>query len=171
VLTQIGYDLTTAIMDLRLDAARTVAIDVLTGQKLLTGGPLTLMATPATAPSVRDGVHAALAQTKLPVFVINDSPGFVAQRIVAHIINVACQIAQRQVATPADIDKSAKLGLAYPHGPLEWGDMLGPKRVLHILEQLESFYGEPRYRPSPWLKRRAILGLSLLTPDSVAQAV
>jgi 3-hydroxybutyryl-CoA dehydrogenase len=127
-----------------------------------------MMVTPATSPVVRDGVHAALGLSKLPVFVINDSPGFVAQRVVAHIINVACQIAQRQVATPADIDKSAKLGLAYPHGPLSWGDQVGPKRVLHILDCLESFYGEPRYRPSPWLKRRAMLGLSLLVPDSVA---
>jgi 3-hydroxybutyryl-CoA dehydrogenase len=162
LLTQIGYDLTTAITDLKLDATRTVAVDVLFG---VDKGPLTLMVTPATSPKVSAGVHAALAASKLPVFVINDSPGFVAQRVVAHIINVACQIAQRQVAAPADIDRSAKLGLAYPHGPLSWGDQLGPKRVLHILECLESFYGEPRYRPSPWLKRRAMLGLSLLSPE------
>jgi 3-hydroxybutyryl-CoA dehydrogenase len=163
LLTPIGYDLTTAIVDLKLDATRTVAVDVLFG---VDKGPLTLMASPATSPAVMNGVHAALAAGRLPVFVINDSPGFVAQRVVAHIINVACQIAQRQVATPADIDKSAKLGLAYPHGPLTWGDQLGPKRVLHILDCLETFYREPRYRPSPWLKRRAMLGLSLLTPDA-----
>jgi 3-hydroxybutyryl-CoA dehydrogenase len=170
VLTQIGYDLTTAIIDLKLNPARTVAIDVLFGTD--DGGehrarprPLTMMVTPATSAAVRDGVHAALAATKLPVFVINDSPGFVAQRIVAHLINVSCQIAQRQIASPADIDRSAKLGLAYPHGPLAWGDQLGPKRVLGILDCLHAFYQEPRYRPSPWLKRRAMLGLSLLTPD------
>jgi 3-hydroxybutyryl-CoA dehydrogenase len=164
LLTQIGYDLTTAIVDLKLDASRAVAVDVLFG---VNKGPLTMMVTPATSPVVRDAVHAALGLSKLPVFMINDSPGFVAQRVVAHIINVACQIAQRQVATPADIDKSAKLGLAYPHGPLAWGDQLGPKRVLHILDCLEAFYGEPRYRPSPWLKRRAMLGLSLRTHDSI----
>jgi len=38
--------------------------------------------------------------------------------------------------------------------------------VLEILERLQSFYGDPRYRPSPWLKRRALLGLSLLTPEN-----
>jgi 3-hydroxybutyryl-CoA dehydrogenase len=164
LLTQIGYDLTTAIVDLQLDASRSVAVDVLFG---VDKGPLTMMVTPATLPALRDSAHAALAASKLPVFVINDSPGFVAQRVVAHVINVACQIAQRQVAMPADIDKSAKLGLAYPHGPLAWGDQLGPKRVLHILDCLETFYGEPRYRPSAWLKRRAMLGLSLLMPDSI----
>jgi 3-hydroxybutyryl-CoA dehydrogenase len=37
--------------------------------------------------------------------------------------------------------------------------------VLEVLERLQSFYGDPRYRPSPWLKRRASLGLSLSTPE------
>jgi hypothetical protein len=76
--------------------------------------------------------------------VINDSPGFIAQRIVAHIVNVGCQIAQRRIAAPADIDKGARLGLSYPHGPLAWGDRIGPARVLFILERLAAFYGAPR---------------------------
>ena len=38
--------------------------------------------------------------------------------------------------------------------------------VLTILERLHAFYGDPRYRPSPWLKRRAMLGVSLLTPEA-----
>ena len=93
--------------------------------------------------------------------VINDSPGFVAQRVVAMIVNIGCGVAQRAIATPADIDKGTKLGLGYPFGPLEWGDRLGAGRVLHILQRLQAFYGEPRYRPNPWLKRRVALGLPL----------
>ena len=58
------------------------------------------------------------------------------------------------------------LGLGYPQGPLAWGDALGPRIVLNVLESLQQFYGDPRYRPSPWLKRRALLGVSLLTPES-----
>ena len=57
------------------------------------------------------------------------------------------------------------MGLSYPFGPLEWGDRLGARRVLAILERLQTFYGEPRYRPSPWLKRRAALALPLATPE------
>jgi 3-hydroxybutyryl-CoA dehydrogenase len=38
--------------------------------------------------------------------------------------------------------------------------------VLQILENMYAFYGDPRYRPSPWLKRRALLGVSLLTPEA-----
>ncbi len=161
MITPIGYDVTTAIYDLKLDGKRTVAMDVVFG----VDGPRTLMVTPATAPAMRDAAHGLLAADGGGVVVINDSPGFIAQRIVAHIINVGCQIAQRGVASPQDIDKGAKLGLAYPMGPLAWGDKLGPVRVCFMLERLHAFYGEPRYRPSPWLKRRAQLGLSLLTPD------
>ena len=49
-----------------------------------------------------------------------------------------------------------------------WPDLLArlqPARVLEILEALHAFSGDPRYRPSPWLKRRALLGVSLLHPE------
>lgn len=161
LLTPVGYDVTTAVAELKFDAARTVATDVLFGLK----GPRTLMVTPATSPAIRDRAHALLAIDDQPVVVISDSPGFVAQRIVAQIVNVACNIAQRGIAAPADIDKGAKLGLGYPFGPLEWGDRLGAKRILFVLERLHAFYQEPRYRPSPWLKRRVALGLPLIHPD------
>lgn len=161
VVTPIGWDLTTATVDLKLDAARTVAVDVLFGMK----GPRTLMVSPATNPAARDAAHGLLAADGQPVVVINDSPGFVAQRVVAQIVNIACGVAQRGIATPADIDKGTKLGLGYPFGPLEWGDRIGANRVLFILQRLAAFYGEPRYRASPWLKRRAALGLPLSAPD------
>jgi 3-hydroxybutyryl-CoA dehydrogenase len=81
------------------------------------------------------------------------------------IVNVACGVAQRGIATPADIDKATQLGLGYPFGPLAWGDRIGPARILFILQRLHSFYGEPRYRPNAWIKRRAALGLSLQAPE------
>ena len=79
--------------------------------------------------------------------------------------NYPHRIAQRGIGTPADIDKGAKLGLGYPFGPIEWGDRIGPKRILFVLERLQAFYQEPRYRPSPWLKRRVMLGLPLSAPE------
>jgi 3-hydroxybutyryl-CoA dehydrogenase len=161
VLTPIGCDLTSAILDCKLEAARAVAIDTLFGMQ----GPRTLMVTPATDPEFREAAHGLFAADGQPVIVINDSPGFIAQRVVAMIVNIACGVAQRGIAVPADIDKATKLGLSYPFGPLEWGDRLGARRVLAILERLQTFYGEPRYRPSPWLKRRAALALPLATPE------
>jgi 3-hydroxybutyryl-CoA dehydrogenase len=161
VITPIGYDVTTAVAELKLDGKRTVAVDVLFGMK----GPRELMVTPATSPQVREAARGLLGSDGQPVIVVNDSPGFVAQRIVAMIVNVGCQIVQRGIATPADIDKAVKLGLGYPYGPLEWGDRIGPGRICSILERLQTFYGEPRYRVSPWLKRRVALGLPLSAPE------
>ena len=86
--------------------------------------------------------------------------------MVAHIVNIACDIAQQGIATPHDIDRAVTLGLGYRQGPLAMGDAIGAGTILAILESLQNFYGDPRYRPSPWLKRRARLGVSLLTPDT-----
>lgn len=95
------------------------------------------------------------------VSVIRDSVGFVAQRVLAMVVNLACDIAQQRIASPEDIDQAVRLGLGYPQGPLAWGDSLDPRRLLTILERMVSVTNDPRYRPSPWLRRRAQLGLSL----------
>jgi 3-hydroxybutyryl-CoA dehydrogenase len=81
-------------------------------------------------------------------------------------VNVGCDIAQQGIAEPNDIDTAVTLGLGYPKGPLALGDSIGSDNVLTILEELYEFYGDPRYRPSPWLKRRALLNMSLLTKHS-----
>ena len=53
------------------------------------------------------------------------------------------------------------LGLGYPMGPLAMGDRWGPTNVLEVLFNMGTVYGDPRYRPSPWLRRRGAIGLSL----------
>lgn len=157
-----GDDATTTALALNLDPKRTVAVDTINGLK----GRRTLMTTPVTEPAQRDAAHALLASDGVPVSCIHDSPGFVTQRVVAMMVNLGCDIAQQRIAGPADIDTGVKLGLGYPEGPLALGDKIGPQTVLTILERLHAFYGDPRYRPSPWLKRRALLGVSLLTPEA-----
>ena len=157
----LGHDATTTALQLNLDPARTVAVDPLFGF----GKRRTLMTTPVTRPEARDAAHALLASDGVPVSVIRDSAGFVAQRVVAHIVNVGCDIVQQRIATPEDLDSAVVLGLNYPRGPLAMGDAVGAPRILAILEAMHAFYLEPRYRPSPWLKRRAGLGISLLTPE------
>ncbi|TIS04306.1 MAG: 3-hydroxyacyl-CoA dehydrogenase, partial [Mesorhizobium sp.] len=56
---------------------------------------------------------------------------------------------------------AVRLGLGYPHGPLEWGNKLGPARILRILDTIHDRTRDPRYRASLWLRRRAELGLAL----------
>lgn len=160
VLAPIGEDATCAALAQGLDPSRTVAIDPLT-----LGPRRTLMRTPLTAPEVLAGAHALFAADGSCVTVIRDSPGFVAQRIMAVIVNIGCEIAQQRIARPEDIDRGVELGLGYPRGPLRLGDHIGPRRVLGVLDGLYRFYGDPRYRPSPWLKRRALLGVSLRHAD------
>ncbi|HEV2036976.1 MAG TPA: 3-hydroxyacyl-CoA dehydrogenase, partial [Candidatus Eremiobacteraceae bacterium] len=157
-----GRDATTAALDERLDPRRTVALDTLFDMSR----HRTLMTTSVTERYWRDAAKNMLAADGVPVHVIHDSPGFVVQRTVAHVINIACDIAQQRIATPEDIDLAVRIGLAYPAGPLAWGDAIGPPRLLRILKELARSYGDPRYRPSLWLSRRARLGVSLLTPEA-----
>jgi len=159
LLAPLGRDATSQAASLGLDPSRAVAIDPLFGPAMA-GGRLTVMGTPATLPHMGDRVVAWLAASR-PVTVIADSPGFVAQRTLATIVNIACDLAQQGIATPADIDLGARLGLGYPRGPLQWGDAIGAAYVLRILDALHGFTGDPRYRASPWLRRRVALGLPL----------
>ena len=161
LVAPLGTDASSTALALGLDPRRTVAVDPLFGF----AKRRTLMSTPVTTKEARDAAHALLASDGTPVSVIRDSAGFVAQRVVAHIVNVGCDIAQQRIATPEDLDRAVMLGLGYPKGPLAMGDAAGPARILAVLEGMHDFYKEPRYRPSPWLVRRARLGLSLLTPE------
>lgn len=162
LVTPYGDDATGCAVEQGLDAKRTVAVDTLFPMVKRR----TIMTTPVTDPAYRDAAQGLLASDGVPVTVIKDSPGFIAQRVVAMIVNIGCHLAQSRTAAPADIDKGATLGLNYPHGPMAFGDALGPAKVLKVLNNMMKLYADPRYRPNLWLTRRARLGVSLLTPDS-----
>jgi 3-hydroxybutyryl-CoA dehydrogenase len=153
-----GEDVSTCVEREGLDAARTIGIDTLTD----CAGRLTLMSNPATGKALAAQARALFSQSGQPVTLIEDSTGFIVQRVLATIVNIGCDIVQQGVCSPADLDSAVALGLGYPRGPLAWGDHLGARRVLGILQNLHRTSGDPRYRPSPWLARRAQLGLSLL---------
>lgn len=158
LLAPYGLDATRAARLFATDPARTVCIDPLLNSRRYR----TLMLTPATRVDMRDAAHALLARDGVGVSVINDSVGFVAQRVLAMIVNLAADIVQQRIASVDDLEEGVRRGLGYPQGPLAWGDSLGAKRLLTILERMTELTGDPRYRPGPWLRRRADLGLSLL---------
>ena len=162
IVTPLGQDATTCAVAEQLDPHRTIAFDTLFG----TTTHRTLMATPVTTHAMREAALGLFQADGVPASLIRDSAGLVAQRVIAHIVNIACDIAQQGIATPVDIDRAVTLGLGYRQGPLAMGDAMGPGTLLALLEALQDFYGDPRYRPSPWLKRRARLGVSLLTTDT-----
>jgi len=164
VVTPLGLDATTCALEEGLDASRVVAIDTLLPFEATKRR--TLMTTPATSAAMREAAHGLFGSDGVPVTVIRDSAGFVAQRMVSCIVNIASDIAQQRIATPGDIDLAVNLGLGYPKGPLALGDAIGPQLVLETLRNMERLTGDMRYRPSPWLWRRAGLGLSLLAEEA-----
>jgi 3-hydroxybutyryl-CoA dehydrogenase len=161
IVTPLGDDATTCCVNEHLDGRRTVGVESLFDH----GRRRVVMTTPATDAEYLAMACGLFGATGTPVSVIRDSAGMVTQRVVAHIINIACDIAQQGIAEPADIDRAVTLGLGYPAGPLAWGDSIGPAIVAAILKNLELQTGDPRYRPSPWLQRRAMLRLSLLRKE------
>ena len=160
LVAPLGFDITTVAVVERLDPARTVGIDLLASD--LATKRRVLAVNPATRRDMRDAAHALFARDGKPVSVVRDSGGFVTQRVVATIVNIACDMCQQGVCTPQDLDTAVTLGLGYPTGPLALGNLLGPTNILEVLFNLQTVYGDPRYRPSPWLRRRGAIGLSLL---------
>lgn len=164
LVAPLGFDVTTVAVVERLDPARTVGIDM-----LLEDGATrrrVLATNPATRADMRDAAHALFARDGKPVSVIRDSGGFVTQRVVATIVNIASDICQQRICSPADLETAVTLGLGYPMGPLAMGDRWGPTNVLEVLFNMQTVYGDPRYRPSPWLRRRGAIGLSLLQEEA-----
>ncbi|MES2188236.1 MAG: 3-hydroxyacyl-CoA dehydrogenase [Pseudomonadota bacterium] len=164
LVAPLGFDITTVAVVERLDPARTVGIDMLADDA---GTRRRVLATnPATRSDMRDAAHALFARDGKAVSVIRDSGGFVTQRVVATIVNIAADMCQQAICTPKDLDTAVTLGLGYPVGPLALGDKLGPTNLLEVLFNLQTVYGDPRYRPSPWLRRRGAIGLSLLHAEA-----
>jgi len=160
LVAPLGFDVTTVAAVDRLDPHRTLGLDLLfsdaqTKRRVLASNP-------ATRPDMRLAAHALFARDGKPVSLIRDSAGFVTQRVVAHIVNIASDICQQGICTPQDLETAVQLGLGYPMGPLAMGDHCGPASILEVLFNMQTVYGDPRYRPSPWLRRRGALGLSLM---------
>ena len=163
LVAPLGFDITTVAVVERLDPARTVGIDLLIADAATKRR--VLATNPATRIDMRDAAHALFSRDGKPVSVIRDSGGFVTQRVVACIVNIASDICQQRVCTPQDLETAVTLGLGYPLGPLAMGDRYGPANVLEVLFNMQTVYGDQRYRPSPWLRRRGAIGLSLLQTE------
>ena len=132
--------------------------------KYLAMGIVTVMTAPGGSDVLGD-VVAWLGGAGLHVETIKDSPGFVAPRIISMIVNLCCEMAQIGVGSPEDLGKAMTLGLNYPFDPLEYGDRIGAGRVLATMQGLQTVTGSERYRPSLWLRRRALLNMSLRSAD------
>lgn len=87
---------------------------------------------------------------KIPC-VVNDYPGFIANRILMPMINEAIYALYEGVANVAEIDTVMKLGMAHPMGPLQLADFIGLDVCLSIMRVLHDGFGNPKYAPCPLL--------------------
>ena len=90
--------------------------------------------------------------------VVNDYPGFVANRILMPMINEAITTLFEGVAGVEEIDTVMKLGMAHPMGPLQLADFIGLDTCLSILNVLHDGFGNPKYAPSPLLVNMVMAG-------------
>ncbi|MBY8974522.1 3-hydroxyacyl-CoA dehydrogenase [Rhodobacteraceae bacterium NNCM2] len=157
----VGMDATGTAVEAEIDHRRLVCVDLIGD----TTKRVTLMTAPGADPAMRDRVAASVIASGRAVTAIKDSAGFVGQRLVAMVANLGCYMAEIGLASPADIDTAMRLGLNYPHGPLEFVEFIGTSNCLTILDALQGITGEDRYRPTQWLSRREALGLPIHTPS------
>jgi len=122
-----------------------------------------LATTDETFQTVRD---LAVKLEKTPVEV-NDSPGFVSNRVLMPLLNEAMYAVMEGVATPEAVDEVFKLGMAHPMGPLTLADFIGLDVCLDIMRVMQTGLGDPKYRPCPllikmvdagWLGRKSGIG-------------
>ena len=90
--------------------------------------------------------------------VVNDYPGFVANRILMPMINEAITTLFEGVAGVEEIDTVMKLGMAHPMGPLQLADFIGLDTCLSILKVLHDGFGNPKYAPCPLLVNMVMAG-------------
>ena len=94
---------------------------------------------------------------KIPC-VVNDYPGFIANRILMPMINEAIYSLYESVAGVEEIDTVMKLGMAHPMGPLQLADFIGLDVCLSILKVLQDGFGNPKYAPCPLLVNMVTAG-------------
>ncbi|MFG6119758.1 3-hydroxyacyl-CoA dehydrogenase [Thalassobacillus sp. B23F22_16] len=105
-----------------------------------------------TSDETAEVIRTVAEQMGKETVVVNEFPGFVTSRISTLVGNEAFYMLQEGVGTPEEIDKAIKLGLNYPMGPFELGDLVGLDARLNNLKYLHEKLGE-KYRPAPLLEQ------------------
>lgn len=117
-----------------------------------------LVRTPFTSQECMDRSREFVqALGKTPV-VVEESPGFVVNRLLLPMINEAIFLLSEGTASVEDIDTAMRLGANHPMGPLALADLIGLDICLAIMETLHAELGEDKYRPAPLLRKMVRAG-------------
>ena len=112
----------------------------------------------STSKEVTDAIVELSKQLGKTPCVVNDYPGFIANRILLPMINEAIYSLYEGVAGVEEIDTVMKLGMAHPMGPLQLADFIGLDVCLSILNVLHDGFGNPKYSPCPLLVNMVTAG-------------
>ena len=112
-----------------------------------------------TSPETVQATLDLLASMGKEGVLVNDSPGFVSNRVLMLTVNEAIFLLQDQVATAEDIDRIFRLCFGHKMGPLETADLIGLDTILSSLEVLYESFNDPKFRPSPLLRKLVAAGL------------
>lgn len=112
----------------------------------------------ATRKEVTDKIVELSKQLGKVPCVVNDYPGFIANRILMPMLNEAICSLYEGVAGVQEIDTVMKLGMAHPMGPLQLADFIGLDVCLSILHVLHDGFGNPKYAPCPLLVNMVTAG-------------
>ncbi|MBF0272411.1 MAG: 3-hydroxyacyl-CoA dehydrogenase family protein [Magnetococcales bacterium] len=91
--------------------------------------------------------------------VVNDSPGFVSNRVLMLTVNEAIFLVHEQVAKADEVDRIFKNCFGHKMGPLETADLIGLDTILYSLDVLYESFNDSKFRPCPLLKKMVDAGL------------
>lgn len=112
----------------------------------------------ATSDETYEAIRSLAVDMGKTTVLVNDYPGFVANRILLPMINEAVFALYEGVASAEDIDTVMKLGMNHPMGPLTLADFIGLDTCLAIMEVLYEGFRDPKYRPCPLLRKMVMAG-------------
>lgn len=112
-----------------------------------------------TSESTIETAKKLLSQMGKESIVVNDSPGFVSNRILMLTINEAVFLLQEKVAEAAEVDRIFKTCFGHKMGPLETADLIGLDTILFSIEVLYESFNDSKYRPCTLLKKMVDAGL------------
>ncbi|WP_217696082.1 3-hydroxyacyl-CoA dehydrogenase [Insolitispirillum peregrinum] len=134
----------TAVLDLALDYQQ--------------ASRLAMACAPHCTPAARHALTGLLQAAGIAVSWLVDSPALAVMRTVAMLANEAGDAVHHGVCSAAAADTAMRLGANYPCGPLAWADRIGVATVVQVLDHLAAYYGEDRYRLSPYLRSCLLSG-------------
>lgn len=117
-----------------------------------------LVRTPFTSQECLDKSKAFVESLDKTAVLVEESPGFVVNRLLVPMINEAVFLLQEGAASAEDIDTAMRLGANHPMGPLALADLIGLDICLAIMETLQAELGEDKYRAAPLLRKMVRAG-------------